>query len=84
MSEHVHVEASDGTDSGGEAVLQVRQVEFEYRLGVPVLRKVSLTAAAGRLICVLGRNGSGNTTLLRCLLGQLRMLCMCKFLRLSL
>jgi iron complex transport system ATP-binding protein len=53
-------------------VLEARQVEFEYRLGVPVLRKVSFTAKAGRFLCILGPNGSGKTTLLRCLLGRLR------------
>ena len=53
-------------------ILQASDVEFEYRAGVPVLRKVSLTAAAGRLVCILGPNGSGKTTLLRCLLGRLR------------
>lgn len=53
-------------------VLQADNVEFEYRPGEPVLRKVSLSAPAGKFLCILGPNGSGKTTLLRCLLGRLR------------
>lgn len=52
-------------------VLEAKTVDFEYRPGTPVLRRVSLTASAGKLVCVLGPNGSGKTTLLRCLLGWL-------------
>ena len=58
--------------SEGGHILEARDVEFAYRAETPVLRKVSLTAAAGKLVCVLGPNGSGKTTLLRCLLGRLR------------
>jgi iron complex transport system ATP-binding protein len=53
-------------------VLQARDLSFEYRRGEPVLRRVSLSATAGRLAAVLGPNGSGKTTLLKCLLGWLR------------
>jgi iron complex transport system ATP-binding protein len=58
--------------SGGQHILQGREVEFAYRPGQPVLRGISFTVPAGRLTCILGPNGSGKTTLLRCLLGQLR------------
>ena len=44
---------------------------FEYRADRPILRGVDLAAAAGNLTCILGPNGCGKTTLLRCLLGQL-------------
>ena len=37
--------------------------------GSHILRDVSLTAQAGRLTVLLGRNGVGKTTLLRCLMG---------------
>ena len=36
----------------------------------PSLRGVSLTARAGRVTCVLGRNGVGKTILLRAIFGQ--------------
>jgi len=48
-----------------------RGVCFEYRADRPVLRGVDLTATAGSLTCLLGPNGCGKTTLLRCILGQL-------------
>lgn len=38
----------------------------------PVLHGVSLTAAAGRVLCVVGPNGAGKSTLLRALLGLVR------------
>lgn len=53
-------------------VLAAADVAFEYVPGKPVLGRVSLAAGAGRLLCVLGPNGCGKTTLLRCLLGRLR------------
>jgi branched-chain amino acid transport system ATP-binding protein len=34
-----------------------------------VLRGVSLTAHAGEVLCVMGRNGVGKSTLLRCIMG---------------
>ena len=52
-------------------VLTAENIDFAFRPSEAVLRKVSLTAAAGKLLCILGPNGSGKTTLLRCLLGQL-------------
>lgn len=51
--------------------IQARDVCFAYRSDQPVLRSVNLAAAAGTLTCVLGPNGCGKTTLLRCLLGSL-------------
>ncbi len=53
-------------------VLEAREVEFAYLPDHPVLRKVSMTASARKLVCILGPHGSGKTTLLRCLLGRLR------------
>ena len=52
-------------------ILHAGGLVFGYRPDRRVLDGVSLTAAAGELLCVLGPNGSGKTTLLRCLLGQL-------------
>jgi len=56
----------------GSHILQIDGIEFAYRLGQPVLKGVSFSAASQRLICILGPNGSGKTTMLRCLLGRLK------------
>ena len=37
-----------------------------------ILRKVSLEAAPGELVCLVGRNGAGKTTTLRTVMGYLR------------
>jgi ABC-type branched-subunit amino acid transport system ATPase component len=39
---------------------------------VPILKGISVTAHAGRVLAVVGPNGAGKTTLLRALLGLLR------------
>jgi branched-chain amino acid transport system ATP-binding protein len=38
---------------------------------VPTLTGVSLTARAGEITCLLGRNGAGKTTVMRCIMGLL-------------
>jgi len=60
-----------GPSQAPSHVLQAQGLRFEYRPGRPVLRGVDFEAQAGRLVCVLGPNGSGKTTMLRCLLGSL-------------
>jgi len=52
-------------------ILVANELVFSYESGQPVLRGVDLSARSGRLLCLLGPNGSGKTTALRCLLGQL-------------
>ncbi len=52
------------------ALLQVKDVTAGYGR-TTVLRGVSLEAAVGEVVCVLGRNGAGKTTLLRALMGML-------------
>jgi iron complex transport system ATP-binding protein len=51
-------------------VFTAREVAFAYN-GPPVLRRVSFAVRPGRLVCLLGQNGCGKTTLLRLLLGLL-------------
>jgi len=58
--------------SDGGEIIQVRDLAFQYQPGQPVLRGVSLDARMGKLLCLLGPNGSGKTTVLRCMLGLLR------------
>ncbi len=39
---------------------------------VQVLRGLSLSVAAGEVLCVLGRNGAGKTTALKAIMGLVR------------
>ncbi|HEY6984272.1 urea ABC transporter ATP-binding subunit UrtE [Reyranella sp.] len=49
-------------------MLAVRNVDLFYG-AAQALRSVSLTAAVGRVTCLLGRNGVGKTSLLRAIVG---------------
>ena len=48
--------------------LTVENLSFSYGKH-PVLREVSFTAQAGRLLAILGPNGVGKTTLFKCVMG---------------
>ena len=48
---------------------EVRGGCFEYRAGRPVLRDVSFSVRGGEMLAVLGPNGIGKTTLLKCMMG---------------
>ena len=50
------------------ALLEVKDLEFSYG-EVQVLRGLDLNAEAGTIVCVMGRNGVGKTTLLRNVVG---------------
>ncbi len=52
-------------------ILAVSDLHFAYAAGAPVLSGVDLAATQGQLVCILGPNGCGKTTLLKCLLGLL-------------
>jgi branched-chain amino acid transport system ATP-binding protein len=52
-------------------VLALRDVDV-YIQASHILRAVSLAAAAGELVCLVGRNGAGKTTTLRTVMGYLR------------
>ncbi|MDO4492302.1 MAG: ABC transporter ATP-binding protein [Clostridia bacterium] len=51
--------------------LSVRHLAFAYRKDTPVLKDISFRLAPGELLSVLGPNGTGKTTLFRCILGHL-------------
>jgi len=53
------------------SVLELRDVNFAYLGGPPVLKSISATLSAGRLTAVLGPNAAGKSTLLKLMLGQL-------------
>ncbi|MDU0348660.1 ATP-binding cassette domain-containing protein, partial [Actinomyces sp. MRS3W] len=54
-----------------QTVIDAQSLEFSYRK-TPVLHDVSLSVHAGEVICLLGPNGVGKTTLVENLLGSLK------------
>ncbi len=54
-----------------EPVIQLRNVEFAYEPGRPILRDVNFEIYECESACIIGPNGGGKTTLLRLLLGLL-------------
>lgn len=53
-------------------MLSVSNLRFQYLGGKEVLRGISFGIREGEIICLLGSNGTGKTTLMKCLLGLLR------------
>lgn len=52
-------------------MLDINDLEFAYG-GVQALTGLSMSAAPGKMTCVMGRNGVGKTTLMRNVIGLLR------------
>lgn len=52
--------------------LEIRNGTFSYSDERTILRDISLSTESGDLIAILGANGAGKTTFLRCLLGFLK------------
>ena len=51
--------------------LSVKHGSFAYKVGTPVLTDLSFDTESGDLLAILGPNGTGKTTLLRCLTDSL-------------
>lgn len=51
------------------AILEVKNLNYEYELGNPVLRDVNLEFEKGKIYAIIGKSGSGKTTLISLLSG---------------
>lgn len=50
-------------------MLEVEDVHYSYRRRLEVLKGITFTVDDGDILCLLGSNGVGKTTLIRCILG---------------
>ena len=53
-------------------LLKIKDASFSYKRGIKIIDKLNFEADRGDLIAILGPNGSGKTTMLRCITGMLR------------
>lgn len=53
-------------------MIEVANLHFAYHAGKEVLKGVDFAIDDGETLCLLGSNGTGKTTLLRCLLGFMK------------
>ncbi len=56
---------------GGKALIEVKGLTYDYG-DIRALEEISVTLHAGQFVVLMGDNGSGKTTFLRCLMGLLR------------
>lgn len=67
-------DANDNTDRKGDKVaLELRQADFSWqgRQGSPTLKNIDFSVNKGELIAVVGKIGSGKSSLLAALLGEM-------------
>ncbi|HIT90212.1 MAG TPA: ABC transporter ATP-binding protein [Candidatus Merdenecus merdavium] len=53
-------------------MLEINKIEFSYKGKKPTLKDISFTLDQGECLCLLGPNGTGKSTLLRCILQFLK------------
>ncbi len=66
---NVKMEAQSAAPSG-RLVMQAKDISFDWE-GTPAIRNFSTTVLRGDRVGIIGANGTGKTTLLRLLLGEL-------------
>ncbi len=49
------------------SIIEARGLSFEYDPGTPILRDISFTVDEPSFICIVGPNGVGKSTLIRCI-----------------
>lgn len=54
-----------------EKILEVRDGCFSYAAGKPLLQNINVSLDGGQIMAVMGRNGIGKTTLMKCITGIL-------------
>jgi len=59
------IDAPDAVESLGDAALEFRRVRFAYGDAEPILQDVDFSVDAGESVGILGRTGSGKTTLVK-------------------
>ena len=52
--------------------IEVKNGYFSYSAGHEVLKDISFSLDAGKIMAVMGRNGIGKTTLIKCVVGLLK------------
>ena len=52
--------------------LEVRDVSHKFRRAQVAMDSISFTVGRGEMVCVMGASGSGKSTMLRCIAGQLQ------------
>lgn len=51
-------------------ILEVKDLHYSHSKDTPILQGLSFSIEKGDVLCLLGPNGTGKTTLIRCLLGM--------------
>jgi len=62
----------EDADRSGKLVVEAKEAGFHYPDGSPVIEDMNLTVLRGDKIGLVGENGTGKTTLVRLLLGNLK------------
>ena len=48
-------------------MLEIKNISFGYKKNIPVLENISLSVASGEILGILGPNGTGKTTFIKCI-----------------
>ena len=54
-------------------MIEVRELSFKYKSNAPlILNKLSFSVGDGSILSILGKNGVGKTTFIRCLTAEIK------------